>query len=110
MRDELDPVLGKQSQKPLKDAADNNSPHQHTHTLSGTYGKGYGEKCETDTHHNGETGSDTPDRIKLDEGTDTSDDHTVLYQGGTDSWVNAHDIRQNDNRCDIGNEHCQHVL
>ncbi len=109
-RNDLHPVLDKETQQSFDNTADDHSSHESSHTHCGSYEYGEREECEADTHNDRQSRTNLPDRIKLYESADTGDYHTVLDEGSLESGVDSHDSCEDDDRGDVAHEHREHVL
>ena len=70
---------------------------------------------EAQAHHDGQPGTDAPDRVELDQRADTGDEHRGLDEqgrvdGGERLAVVHGDARDQHDGRDICHEHGQHVL
>ena len=78
MRDELEPVFSAKTEQTFDNSAHDDSAHERAHALRCADGNGNREERKADAHHDGEPGTDFPDRVELDKRTDARDNHAVL--------------------------------
>ena len=110
MRNELEPVFSAKTEQTFDNSAHDDSAHERAHALRSADGNGNREERKADAHHDGEPGTDFPDRVELDKRTDARDDHAILNKRSGNALFNSDDIGKDDDGGNVAHEHGEHML
>ena len=110
MRDELDPILNKQSERSLNQSAHDDRTDERAHAVSAGDADGERKERKRDAHHDRQARTHTPHGEELHQGSYTGDDHTVLDKCGANGAIEPHGRRQDHDGGDVADKHGQHML
>ncbi len=110
MRDELEPVFSAEAEQAFDDAAYDDCAHERTHALRSSDGNRNGKECKADAHHDGESGTDFPNGVELDERTDARNNHAILDKRSGDALFDSDNIGKDDDGRYVAHEHGEYML